>query len=102
MARTVYPPTGDVVLTDHSDPVISDLVVSGQYPNASQIMREGLRLLEPHEAEERARLEALRQTTSAGLMDLEGGRFIEMGSEPLGEFLADIGERAALSVTRNR
>ncbi len=94
--------TRNVVLTDHMDQVINDLVVSGRYQNASEVMREGLRLLEQREAEELAKLDALRHATSAGLMDLERGRFIEIGGDQLGELLADIGERAALSPTKNR
>jgi len=94
--------TRNVVLTDHMDQVINDLVVSGRYQNASEVMREGLRLLEQREAEELAKLDALRHATSAGLMDLERGRFIEIGGDQLGELLADIGERAALPPTKNR
>jgi len=94
--------TRNVVLTDHLDQVINDLVVSGRYQNASEVMREGLRLLEQREAEELAKLDALRHATSAGLMDLEQGRFIEIGGNQLGELLAGIGERAALSPTKNR
>jgi len=84
------------------DKVINDLVVSGRYQNASEVMREGLRLLEQREAEELAKLDALRHATSAGLMDLEQGRFVEIGRDQLGELLADIGERVALSATENR
>ncbi|WP_338526740.1 type II toxin-antitoxin system ParD family antitoxin [Pseudomonas batumici] len=102
MARTVSPPTGSIVLTGHLAPVINDLVVSCRYPNASEVMREGLRLLEQREAEERAKPEALRQATSGGLMDLEQGRFIEIGGDQLGELLTDIGERATLSLTKIR
>lgn len=94
--------TRNVVLTDHLDQVINDLVVSGRYQNASEVMREGLRLLEQREAEELAKLDALRHATSAGLMDLERGHFIEIGGDQLGELLAAIGERAALPSTKNR
>ncbi|NWA24904.1 type II toxin-antitoxin system ParD family antitoxin [Pseudomonas gingeri] len=94
--------TRNVVLTDHLDKVINDLVISGRYQNASEVMREGLRLLEQREAEESAKLEVLRQATSVGLMDLEQGRFIEVESDHLGQLFADIGEKAALSVTEKR
>src|SRR5476651_368472 len=90
--------TRNVVLTDHMDQVINDLVVSGRYQNASEVMREGLRLLEQREAEELAKLEALRHATSIGLMDLEQGRFVEVDGDGLGRLLTDIGETASLSV----
>ncbi|MDR9862460.1 type II toxin-antitoxin system ParD family antitoxin [Pseudomonas baetica] len=90
--------TRNVVLTDHLEKVVNDLVLSGRYQNASEVLREGLRLLEKREAEEAAKLDALRHATSIGLMDLEQGRFIEVRSEDLGSLLADIGNQAAQSV----
>lgn len=90
--------TRNVVLTDHLEKVVNDLVLSGRYQNASEVLREGLRLLEQREAEEAAKLDALRHATSIGLMDLEQGRFIEVRSEDLGSLLADIGNQAAQSV----
>jgi antitoxin ParD1/3/4 len=67
--------TRNVVLTPHQDQVIHDLVQSGRYQNASEVMREGLRLLEQGVAEDTAKIEALRRATSTGIMDLEHGRF---------------------------
>ena len=55
--------TRNVVLTPHQDQVIHDLVQSGRYQNASEVMREGLRLLEQRVAEDTAKIEALRQAT---------------------------------------
>ena len=37
-------PTRNVALTEHHQKVIADLVGSGRYLNASEVMREGLRL----------------------------------------------------------
>lgn len=90
--------TRNVVLTDHWEKVVNDLVLSGRYQNASEVLREGLRLLEKREAEEAAKLDALRHATSIGLMDLKQGRFIEVRSEDPGSLLADIGNQVAQSV----
>lgn len=68
-------PTRNVVLTDHQDGLIGDLVASGRYQNASEVLRAGLRLLEQHEAEDAARLDALRRAVAEGVADLESGRF---------------------------
>lgn len=69
-------PTRNVVLTDHQVELIDRLVASGRYQNASEILREGLRLVEKEEMEARARLEALREAARAGIADVEAGRFL--------------------------
>ena len=53
-------PTRNVVLTNQQADMVEKLVHSGRYQNASEVLREGLRLLERREAEESAKLEALR------------------------------------------
>jgi antitoxin ParD1/3/4 len=53
-------PTRNVVLTDKQAELIEQLVESGRYQNASEVLREGIRLLERRELEDAARLEALR------------------------------------------
>ena len=93
--------TRNVVLTDHLEQVVNDLVVSGRYQNASEVLREGLRLLEKREAEESAKLEALRKATSLGMMSLENGRFTEVRGEDLDQFISDLGEQASLSTSES-
>ena len=39
-------PTRNVVLTDHQTNLVEELVASGRYQNASEGLREGLRLVE--------------------------------------------------------
>lgn len=68
-------PTRNVVLTDHQAELIGRLVSSGRYQNASEVLREGLRLIESRDAQERARLEALRDGAGKGIADMEAGRF---------------------------
>ena len=51
------------------------MVGSGRYQNASEVLREGLRLMEHREAEAAARLEALRYAASAGIADIDAGNF---------------------------
>jgi antitoxin ParD1/3/4 len=67
-------PTRNVVLTDHQASVVEQLVTSGRYQNASEVLREGLRLVERREEEDALRLSALRQATQAGVDDIEAGR----------------------------
>ena len=44
-------PTRNVLLTDRQERMITELVGAGRYQNASEIIREGLRLVEEREAE---------------------------------------------------
>ena len=68
-------PTRNVVLTDHQAALVEHLVASGRYQNASEVLREGLRLVEQREAEDASRLEALRTAAKAGIADVEAGRY---------------------------
>lgn len=54
-------PTRNVVLTERQEELLAKLVDSGRYQNASEVMREGLRLIERREAEDAARVDGLRR-----------------------------------------
>ena len=76
-------PTRNVVLTKHQEKLIEKLVGSGRYQNASEVIREGLRLIERREAEDAAKLEALRAAAATGIAAIEAGayrEFLERGS----------------------
>lgn len=68
-------PTRNVALTDHQEALIGRLVASGRYQDAGEVLREGLRLVEQREAEDAARLDALRQAVDRGIRDIDEGRF---------------------------
>ncbi|MEW6692079.1 MAG: type II toxin-antitoxin system ParD family antitoxin [Pseudomonadota bacterium] len=68
-------PTRNVVLTDHQAALVERLVTSGRYQNASEVLRESLRLVEQREADPAARLEALRAAAKAGIADIEAARY---------------------------
>jgi antitoxin ParD1/3/4 len=73
-------PTRNVVLTKHQEKVIESLVDSGRYQNASEVLREGVRLVEQREAEDMAKLEALREAARIGFDALDRGAFKEFNS----------------------
>ena len=50
----------------HFEGLIESLIESGRYSTASEIMREGLRLIEEREDRRKARLEALRAEIQKG------------------------------------
>lgn len=68
-------PTRNVVLTDHQAHLVEKLVATGRYQNASEVLREGLRLIEDREAQDSARLHALREAGRIGMADIDAGRF---------------------------
>ena len=54
---------------------------SGRFSDANEIVREGLRLLEERERDERVKLEWLRSAAIDGLDALDRGDFTEIGSD---------------------
>jgi antitoxin ParD1/3/4 len=88
-------PTRNVVLTEHQSLFVETLVASGRYQNASEVLREGLRLVEQREKEEVARLAALRQAVQLGIDDIEAGRFREFSSAgEMGDHIAALATEA--------
>src|SRR6266404_5920797 len=61
-SKEVAMPTRNVVLTDYQAELVEQLVASGRYQNASEVLRDGLRLVETREAEDKARLRTRRRT----------------------------------------
>lgn len=91
-------PTRNVVITEHQQELIESLVESGRYQNASEVLREGLRLVEQREAREAVRLRALREAAQAGWDDLAAGRSVDVDDADLDDYLEQLGERAAKRV----
>lgn len=87
-------PTRNVVLTDHQQEVIETLVESGRYQNASEVLREGLRLIEQREREDAFKLEALRKAAQVGLADLATGRFRDVKPGAIDSLMAEMGAEA--------
>jgi antitoxin ParD1/3/4 len=73
-------PTRNVVLTEYQAELVERLVSSGRYQNASEVLREGLRLVERQEEEAKVRLKALREAARVGISDIEAGRFSDFDS----------------------
>lgn len=74
-------PTRNVVLTDHQALLVEKLVTSGRYQNVSEVLREGLRMVEQREKQDAAKLKALKAAVQLGLDDIEAGRFKEFDSK---------------------
>jgi antitoxin ParD1/3/4 len=88
-------PTRNVNLTDRLERFIEAGVASGRFSDASEVVREGLRLLEQREAEDQAKLAWLRGAVQKGLDEIDRGDGIEFDSvEELGTLVGQIGAEA--------
>lgn len=87
-------PTRNVVLTKRQEELIETLVESGRYQNASEVLREGLRLVEQREGENATKLKALRQAARVGVRALDRGEFKQFDSiEDLQSYLNNLSEK---------
>lgn len=89
--------TRNVVLSDHQHELVNSLVTSGRYQNASEVLRAGLRLLEQRDAEDAARLAALRAAADRGWADVAAGRFRDVDDSTLDGLITQLGEPGAES-----
>jgi len=70
----------NVALTAQLSSFVDELVASGEYANASEVLREGLRVLKELRDVE---LAELRMRVAVGLEQLDRGEGITLGSEEL-------------------
>lgn len=75
----------NVSLTPELEQIVSLKVESGLYNSASEVVREGLRLLQQRDEMREMKLEALRKEIQKGIDDLEAGR-VRDGGEVMAEF----------------
>lgn len=70
--------TRNVVLTERQEQLIASLVEAGRYQNASEVLRDGLRLLEREQREFEVRLQTLRDAAQHGWDDIDAGRYLDV------------------------
>ena len=88
-------PTRNLVLSDHQHALVETLVQTGRYQNASEVLRDGLRLIEARERMEQAKLKALKQAARQGWTDVAAGRYVDVAGDQLEDFMGQLGRRAA-------
>ena len=71
----------NVSLTPEMDKWIVGKVKSGQYKSSSEVIREGLRLLQNREDQRKAMLEELRHELMIGVKQLDSGKFEEFNAD---------------------
>ncbi|WP_149537930.1 type II toxin-antitoxin system ParD family antitoxin [Siccirubricoccus phaeus] len=74
-------PTRNVVITDHQAALLDRLVAEGRYQNASEVLREGLRLVEEREERFRAKLEAFKAAIAEGERAIAEGRYVDLETD---------------------
>ena len=90
------------MVTDHQAKLIEQLVRSGRYQNASEVLREGLRLVERQVAEDAARLKALRDDVDLGERSFETEPVIVLETdEDFDRFFEEV-EKEALAGVEDR
>ena len=95
-------PTRNINLTEHFDQFVERQVSSGRYGNASEIVREALRLLEEQEHERKAKLKALRHAAKQGFDEIDqGGGIALKGKKALDRFFNDIEVEVMAKAARN-
>lgn len=86
-------PTRNVVLTDQQETFVGELVEAGRYQNASEVLRDGLRLLQDKLQRRQAELADIQAGVIAGFDQVERGEFAEGPGE---EAIERAFERAVL------
>jgi antitoxin ParD1/3/4 len=80
-------PTRNISLTAEQDAFIESVVKAGEYQNASEAVRDGLRELQQRRREDALKLKALRAQIKAGADALDRGDFVEVDDAGLDGFL---------------
>lgn len=88
-------PTRNVVLSERQQQLVETLVQSGRYQHATEVLREGLRLIDERERLEGAKLKALKQAARQGWADVSAGRYADVADDRLEDFVGQLGRRAA-------
>lgn len=83
VARVRNPPMppGNASLTDHQARFVADVLATGRYQDTSDVVRDGLRLLERREAEDAAKLHRLRTAVAESEAALARGDYEDVESD---------------------
>ncbi len=90
----------NVSLTKELENFIGELVASGMYYSASEVVRDGLRLLKEQEALKKMRVEELRAEIMIGIEDLKTGNSMSFSSDE--EIFREIKKRGQQRLDKKR
>ncbi len=83
-------PTRNVNLTAEQDAFVERVVKAGEYQNASEAIRDALRVLQQRRRDDALKLKALRAQIAAGLEALKRGDFTEIADGDLERYLEEL------------
>jgi antitoxin ParD1/3/4 len=86
--------TRNVNLTDMLDAYVEDRVHSGAFQNASEVVRDALRLHKARTDEEARKIERLDRLIQEGDDDIAVGRFVELEWDEIDDWLDARGRSA--------
>jgi len=92
-------PTRNISLTERQDRFVDEVVNAGEYQSASELMREGLRLVEERRAITAAKLEALRAALELGEADIDASRVTYVEPHEIRDYVASLGHRLQAPTT---
>ena len=87
LLRETQMPTRNISLTAEQDAFVQDVVEAGEYQNASEAIRDALRVLQQRRKEDGLRLKALRAQIKVGIDALDRGDFAEIEDVDLEGYL---------------
>jgi antitoxin ParD1/3/4 len=86
-------PTRNVNLTESLDRFVDDRIASGDYQNASEVVREGLRLLKEREDANHEKLRRLREAVAVAEAAVERGEYRDLRPEQISSFTREVQRR---------
>jgi antitoxin ParD1/3/4 len=89
-------PTRTISLTPEQDAFLTKVVDAGEYQNASEAIRDALRVLQQRRKEDAAKLRVLRTQLAAGVAALDRGEVVDVEAKDLENHLG------ALTIARLR
>ena len=84
-------PTRNINLTEHLDRFVETSVSAGRYQNASEVVRDALRLLEQRNEEYAVRVARLRAAVDEGEAALTHGDYEDVAPDDLADFVTALG-----------
>ena len=87
-------PTRNISLTAAQDAFVDSVVESGEYQNASETVRDALRVLQQKRHEDALKLKVLRARLRAGIDALDRGDYIELTDSELEDYVEELIDRA--------